>query len=141
MTPTGFSVTRRDCRGATVTLSNRFELPVAIALGELDAAFGNHPAYLALDRNGHPQAAPKLICRATPAARGQFRSLPAHRDRAVAGCAPRRPQQLSLNEDGVTLDQPRPVVDGDVKGGRYVSGTVDLVVGHGPISWPARRHW
>ena len=58
MTPTSFSVTRRDWRGATVTLSNRFELPVAIALGELDAAFGNHPAYLALDRNGHPQAAP-----------------------------------------------------------------------------------
>ena len=45
-----------------------------------------------------------------------------------------RPLQLSLNEDGVTLAQPRLVTDGDVKGGRYVSDIVDLYVGSGPAS-------
>ena len=45
-----------------------------------------------------------------------------------------RPLQLSLNEDGVTLAQPRLVADGDVKGGRYVSDIVDLYVGNGPAS-------
>jgi hypothetical protein len=45
-----------------------------------------------------------------------------------------RPLQLSLNEDGVTLAQPRLVTDGDVKGGRYVSDIVDIYVGSGPAS-------
>jgi hypothetical protein len=40
------------------------------------------------------------------------------------------PLLVSLSEDGQALAQPRLVVDGDVKGGRYVSGVVDLVVGH-----------
>jgi hypothetical protein len=40
-----------------------------------------------------------------------------------------RPLPVSLNEDGQPLAQPRLVTDGDVKGGRYVSGVVDLVVG------------
>jgi hypothetical protein len=39
-----------------------------------------------------------------------------------------RPLQLSLNEDGQALAQPRLVADGDVKGGRYVSGVVDIYV-------------
>jgi hypothetical protein len=43
-----------------------------------------------------------------------------------------RPLQLSLNEDGAALGQPRLVTDGDVKGGRYVSGVVDIYVGTGP---------
>ncbi|MBV9358370.1 MAG: hypothetical protein JO023_22900, partial [Chloroflexi bacterium] len=42
-----------------------------------------------------------------------------------------RPLQLSLKEDGVVLAQPRLVVDGDVKGGRYVSGVVDIYAGTG----------
>jgi hypothetical protein len=51
-----------------------------------------------------------------------------------------RPLQISLNEDGTALAEPRLVVDGDVKGGRYVSGLVDLVVGNplrtgGPWWW------
>jgi hypothetical protein len=41
-----------------------------------------------------------------------------------------RPLLVSLSEDGQALAQPRLVVDGDVKGCRYVSGVVDLVVGH-----------
>jgi hypothetical protein len=41
-----------------------------------------------------------------------------------------RSLQISLNEDGTALAEPRLVVDGDVKGGRYVSDLVDLVVGH-----------
>jgi hypothetical protein len=41
----------------------------------------------------------------------------------------RRSLQISLNEDGTALAEPRLVVDGDVKGGRYVSGLVNLVVG------------
>jgi hypothetical protein len=36
---------------------------------------------------------------------------------------------FSTAEDGVSLSQPRLIVDGDVKGGRYVSLVVDLVVG------------
>ena len=32
------------------------------------------------------------------------------------------------------LAQPRLVTDGDVKGGRYVSGVVDIYVGTGPAS-------
>ena len=42
-----------------------------------------------------------------------------------------RPLLISLNEDGQPLAQPRLVADGDVKGGRYVSGVVDLAVGEG----------
>ena len=45
-----------------------------------------------------------------------------------------RPLQLSLAEDGVVLAQPRLVTDGDLKGGRYVSGVVDIYVGTGPAS-------
>lgn len=41
-----------------------------------------------------------------------------------------RPLQISLNEDGTALAEPRLVVDGDLKGGRYVSDLVDLVVGN-----------
>ena len=44
------------------------------------------------------------------------------------------PLQLALNEDGTALAQPRLVTDGDVKGGRYVSGVVDIYVGTGPAS-------
>jgi hypothetical protein len=43
-----------------------------------------------------------------------------------------RPLQLSLNEDGTALAQPRLVTDGDARGGRYVSGVVDIYVGTGP---------
>jgi hypothetical protein len=42
-----------------------------------------------------------------------------------------RPLLISLIEDGTQLSAPRLVVDGDIKGGRYVSGVYDLVVGHG----------
>jgi hypothetical protein len=45
-----------------------------------------------------------------------------------------RPLQLSLAEDGVALAQPRLVTDGDIKGGRYVSGVVDIYAGTGPAS-------
>ncbi len=45
-----------------------------------------------------------------------------------------RPLLLSLDEDGVVLAQPRLVTDGDIKGGRYVSGVVDIYVGRGPAS-------
>jgi hypothetical protein len=51
-----------------------------------------------------------------------------------------RQLQISLNEDGTALAEPRLVVDGDLKGGRYVSDLVDVVVGHvlsagGPWWW------
>lgn len=80
--------------------------------------------------------------------RGSARLAPAddvHRHRWVAGVGSdayvavvtpaeqwvgQRPLQISLNEDGAALAEPRLVVDGDVKGGRYVSDLVDLVVGH-----------
>jgi hypothetical protein len=43
-----------------------------------------------------------------------------------------RPIILALVQDGVALQQPRLVTDGDVKGGRYDSGVVDLYAGTGP---------
>jgi hypothetical protein len=43
-----------------------------------------------------------------------------------------RQLELSRIEDGVALAQPRLVADGDVKGGRYVSGVVNVYVGTGP---------
>jgi hypothetical protein len=43
--------------------------------------------------------------------------------------------QISLNENGAPSSEPRLVVDGDVKGGRYVSGLVDLVVGRQARPW------
>jgi hypothetical protein len=42
-----------------------------------------------------------------------------------------RPLLVSTREDGAALARPRLVPDGDVKGGRYVSDMVDLVVGEG----------
>jgi hypothetical protein len=42
-----------------------------------------------------------------------------------------RPLLISLAEDGAALAAPRLVADGDVKGGRYVSGVYDLVIGEG----------
>lgn len=42
-----------------------------------------------------------------------------------------RPLLISLAEDGVALPAPRLVTDGDIKGGRYVSGVYDLLVGDG----------
>jgi hypothetical protein len=42
---------------------------------------------------------------------------------------------ISLNENGTALTEPRLVVDGDVKGGRYVSGVYDLVVGGNCLTW------
>ena len=50
------------------------------------------------------------------------------------GYAGGRPLLLSLVEDGVPLAQPRLVTDGDVKGGRYVSGMVDIYAGSGPAN-------
>jgi hypothetical protein len=42
-----------------------------------------------------------------------------------------RPLLISLVEDGTALAAPRLVTDGDIKGGRYVSGVYDLVIGNG----------
>ena len=204
----------------TVTVSGRWAWPVTLALGELDPNFGNHPAYLALTRDGRPLPAPELVvpgdsgaartvedvdhitvgvqspAPTTPPSPGaltieagrftrvltaaQLAALPAETlqvsflagtaaqqhteigptlsavlraaripvdlnswvaavgsDGYVATVTPaeawlgNRPLQISLNEDGQPLAQPRLVLDGDVKGGRYVSGMVDLVVGQG----------
>jgi hypothetical protein len=44
----------------TVAVAGR-DRAVTFALGEIDAAFGDHPAYLALTQNGRPLAAPELV--------------------------------------------------------------------------------
>jgi hypothetical protein len=44
-----------------------------------------------------------------------------------------RPLLVSLNEDGQPLSQPCLIVDGDVKGGRYVSDMFDVAVGEGTL--------
>jgi hypothetical protein len=203
----------------TATVSGQWGRSVTFAVGELDPNFGNHPALVALERNGGPLPAPKLVVPGdvngartvfgaaritvgvqnptptTPPAGavtiedGPFSrtlsaatlaALPAETlsvsfqgpggiqthtevgptladvlraariwwgpntwvaavgsDGYVATVTPAeafvggRPLQISLNEDGQPLAQPRLVVDGDVKGGRYVSGVVDLVIGQG----------
>ena len=40
-------------------------------------------------------------------------------------------RNASLAGDGTALAAPRLVADGDIKGGRYVSGGYDLIVGYG----------
>lgn len=39
-----------------------------------------------------------------------------------------RPLLLSTVEDGAALTEPRLITDGDLKGGRYVSGLLELIV-------------
>lgn len=202
----------------TVTVTGGFGRSVTLALGELDPAFGNHPAYLALAQDGHPLDTPDLVVPGdrfglrslddvnritvavqspvptTPPSPGaltivdgshrrvltaaQLAALPSETLQVSfqAGTAPQshteigpslgtvlraahvrsglntwvagvgsdayvavvtpaeqwvggRQLQISLTEDGAALAEPRLVVDGDVKGGRYVSDLVDLVVG------------
>jgi hypothetical protein len=216
--------TKNEILRVTATVRGSFH-QVTFAIGELDAAFGNHPALLALTQNGHPlDDAPQLVVpgdlfpfrfvrqvsevtvgiatapatNTAPAAgspvnlhndnrtetltsaflnrlpketlsvsfigpggtqthteigpplldvllRGGVFSNPFNTwvaavgsDNYVATVTPAeqlvggRQLQLSLVEDGVTLAQPRLVTGGDVHGGRYVSGTVDLYMGSGP---------
>ncbi|HYB25424.1 MAG TPA: hypothetical protein VEF89_02295 [Solirubrobacteraceae bacterium] len=202
----------------TVEVSSEWGRSVTFALGELDSGFGNHPADLAVQENGHRLAAPELVVPGdtvpvrtlddvdriavavqnpsptTPPTPGaltiedgphtavlsaaELGGLPAQTlnvtfqagtatqqhvetgptlqavlrvahiragldtwvaavgsDGYVATVTPAeawvggRPLLISLSEDGTALTQPRLVTDGDVKGGRYVSGVVDLVVG------------
>jgi hypothetical protein len=114
----------------------------------VDPGFGNHPALLALTQNGHPsRTARSWWCLVTGPRSGScpgvsrltvgIATTPATDTSPAAGSpaeqlAGGRPLQLSLNEDGVALAQPRLVTDGDVKGGRYISGVVDIYVGAGP---------
>jgi hypothetical protein len=223
--PASLLNTKNELLRVTVTVRGAGR-QVTFVVGELDPGFGNHPALLALTRNGHPIAhGPELvvpgdrapvrflarvsqltvgIATATatatdtaPAAGSPVVVIDGHRqvtlsaarlarlpaekltvsftgpggvqthtevgpslfevlaaagirlglntwvaatgdDNYVATVTPAeqftggRPLQLSLNEDGAALAQPRLVTDGDVKGGRYVSGVVDIYVGTGP---------
>lgn len=221
--PAGLLNTKNELLRVTVTARGAGR-QVTFAVGELDAGFGNHPALVALTRNGHPIApGPELVVpgdrlparflarvsqltvgiatapatTTTTAAGSPVVVIDGHRHvslsaallarlpaetlpvsfagpggvqshtetgpslsevLAVAGIRPGlstwvaatgndnyvaavtpaeqlvggRPLQLSLNEDGQALAQPRLVADGDVKGGRYVSGVVDIYVGNGP---------
>ncbi|HEX4008425.1 MAG TPA: hypothetical protein VHX62_00370 [Solirubrobacteraceae bacterium] len=45
----------------TVTVAGDWGRRVTLALGELDPGFGNHPAYLALSRDGRALRAPELV--------------------------------------------------------------------------------
>jgi len=203
----------------TATAASRGAEPVTFALGELDANFGNHPAFLSVEEDGRALRSPRLVvpddstdarfadrvdrllvavanpAPTTPPAgavdvqrdgRSRVLSSPllaglpartvtvsflagggpqqhvemgptvagvlaaahvqAHPDTWVAAVgshgyvavvtpteatAGGRTLLLSLAEDGARLAQPRLVTGGDVKGGRYVSLVVDLVVGEG----------
>lgn len=159
--------------------------PVSFALGELDPAFGNHPAVLSIEEDGAPLERPKLVvpgdcaplrfvdrvdritvgvespAPTTPpagavdvtAGRHEMLLTAAHvhvepatwvaavgSDGYVAMVTPAealvggRTLLVSTVEDGVPLSQPRLVAGGDVKGGRYVSLMVDLVVGRGSVA-------
>jgi hypothetical protein len=212
----------------TVTVSDAWGRSVTFALGELDPAFGNHPAYLAVQEGSRVLPAPELVVpgdindarsvddvdritvgvqnpsattstvtgaitvedgsRTTVLSASELAALPqrtldvtfqgpsgsqthvevgptlqavlraAHirtdlntwvaavgSDGYVATVTPAeawvggRPLLISLSEDGTTQDTPRLVTDGDVKGGRYDSGVVDLVVGQGQA--PGWQWW
>jgi hypothetical protein len=143
--PASLLNTKNELLRVTVTVRGAGR-QVTFAVGELDPGFGNHPALLALTQNGHPIAhGPELV---VPGDRLPVRFL-ARVSQLTVGIATApatttttttaaeqlvggRPLQLSLNEDGTALGQPRLVTDGDVKGGRYVSGVVDIYVGTGP---------
>jgi hypothetical protein len=224
--PASLLNTKNELLRVTVTVRGAGHREVTFAVGELDPGFGNHPALLALTRNGRPvPGGPELV---VPGDSAPFRFVPrvsqvtvgiatapatdtnpsagspvevidghhvvalsaallarlpaetlkvsfegpggvqVHTETgpalwevlAAAGIRPTfdtwvaavgddnyvatvtpgeqfaggRPLQLSLNEDGVTLAQPRLVADGDLKGGRYVSDIVDLYVGTGAAS-------
>jgi hypothetical protein len=188
---------------AIITVADPSGRQRTFALGELDAGFGNHPAYVALEENGVPLDRPELI---VPGDRNDVRSVPdvskigvaiedpavvappevgaltiedgatttvlsrtklaslpqqtltvtymglargGHRAHAVgdavgsdgyvATVTPAeawvggRPLLISLAEDGQSFfsqqEGPRLVTDGDIRGGRYVTGMDDLFVG------------
>jgi len=58
---------------AIVTVADREGIQRTFALGELDASFGDHPAYLALEAGGVPLPAPELI---VPGDTNGVRSVP-----------------------------------------------------------------
>jgi hypothetical protein len=143
--------TKNELLRVTVTVRGAGHRQVTFAVGELDAGFGpagpaarRDPARLVpgTERNAGPHRG-----RPVPAHGAGRRADLADAQHLGRGRGPRqyvatvtpaeqlvggRPLQLSLNEDGVALAQPRLVTDGDVHGGRYVSGVVDLYVGTGP---------
>ena len=45
----------------TIAISGAWGRSETFALGELDPSFGNHPAYLALQKDGRPLPAPELV--------------------------------------------------------------------------------
>jgi hypothetical protein len=91
-------------------------------------------------QNAQPTVAPSIkngLLRVTIAVAG-------HRGRATFGEGELDPS-FGNHPAYLALTEPRLVVDGDVKGGRYVSGLVDLVVGRGTppragAGLPGRRH-
>jgi hypothetical protein len=58
---------------AIITVADPSGRQRTFALGELDAGFGNHPAYVALEENGVPLDRPELI---VPGDRNDVRSVP-----------------------------------------------------------------
>jgi hypothetical protein len=56
-----------------ITVQGRFGTQRTFALGELDASFGNHPAYLVLTENGAPVLRPELV---VPGDKDALRSVP-----------------------------------------------------------------
>lgn len=222
--PASLVNTKNELLRVTATVRGGDRDKVTFAAGELDPGFGNHPALLALTRNGRAiPAGPELVVPGdrpavrtvprvlavtvgvvtapatdtAPSAGSPVKVIDGHRvvtlsaarlarlpretlmvsfegpggvstdtetgpallkvlalagirptlntwvaavgdDNYVATVTPAeqlaggRQLQLSLEENGTALPQPRLVTDGDVKGGRYVSGTVDIYVGTGP---------
>src|SRR5262249_43998884 len=65
--------TKNELLRVTATVRGAFHEQVTFAVGELDAAFGNHPALMALTQNGHPlDHAPQLV---VPGDRFPFRFI------------------------------------------------------------------
>jgi hypothetical protein len=127
-TPPGWSspATRNDARSLDDV--NR----VTVAVQNPAATTSTVTGALTIEEGSHTQVLPAT----------ELASLPQHTLDVTFEAAEvwvgGRPLLISLSEDGTSQDTPRLVTDGDVKGGRYVSGVVDLVVGQGQ---PPGRSW
>lgn len=151
----GYARTVRDVTSVTVAVSEP-QAPASQPAGAVVVRAGHHQVVLSARRlaalptttrvvtyasgsgqQTHTETGPTLqaVLRAARIATGSTTVVSAlATDGYVAEVTPaeatsgRRPLLLSLAEDGVPLDQPRLVVDGDLAGGRYVSGVIALDV-------------
>lgn len=103
---------------AIITVADPWGRQRTFGLGELDASFGNHPAYLALEENGVPLDRAELI---VPGDRNDMRSLP------------------DVSQIGVTIEDPAVTAPPEVGALTIEDGGMTTVLGpHELASLPQR---